>query len=139
MKYFTLHELTRSATAELRGINNTPSQEAVANLHLLVEHILDPLREAWGKPIKVNSGFRCPRLNKEVGGSPSSQHMKGEAADITVGNRADNRRLYHCSPPCICQWTKPSMSEILRGFTSLTGHAIAASILQSDKINIHTP
>ena len=56
---------------------------------------LDPLREAWGKPIKVNSGFRCPRLNKEVGGSPSSQHMKGEAADITVGNRADNRRLYH--------------------------------------------
>ena len=95
MKYFTLHELTRSATAELRGINNTPSQEAVDNLHLLVEHILDPLREAWGKPIKVNSGFRCPRLNKEVGGSPSSQHMKGEAADITVGNRADNRRLYH--------------------------------------------
>lgn len=95
MKYFTLHELTRSATAELRGIDNTPSQETVANLHLLVEHILDPLREAWGKPIKVNSGYRCPQLNQEVGGSPSSQHMKGEAADITVGNRADNRRLYH--------------------------------------------
>ncbi len=96
MKYFTLSELLRSGTASLRGIDNTPhSNQIVSNLKLLVEHILDPLREAWGKPIHVNSGYRCPQLNKEVGGSPTSQHMKGEAADITVGNRADNRRLYH--------------------------------------------
>lgn len=95
MKYFTLHELTRSATATLRSIDNTPPAQAIAHLELLVEHILDPLRQAWGKPIKVNSGYRCPRLNKEVGGAPASQHIKGEAADITTGNRADNRRLYH--------------------------------------------
>lgn len=95
MKYFTLHELTRSATATLRGIDNTPPAQAIAHLELLVEHILDPLRQAWGKPIKVNSGYRCPRLNKEVGGAPASQHIKGEAADITTGNRTDNRRLYH--------------------------------------------
>ncbi len=95
MKHFTLSELLRSGTASLRGIDNTPPAEAVAHLHLLVDNVLDPLREAWGKPIYVNSGYRCPLLNKEVGGSPTSQHMKGEAADITVGSRADNRRLYH--------------------------------------------
>ena len=95
MKHFTLEELTRSTTASLRGIDNTPSAEAIGCLEQLVEHILDPLREAWGKPIHVNSGYRCPRLNKEVGGSPSSQHIKGQAADITTGNPTDNRRLYH--------------------------------------------
>lgn len=95
MKHFTLEELTRSTTASLRGIDNTPPAEAIECLEQLVDNILDPLREAWGKPIHVNSGYRCPRLNKEVGGSPSSQHMKGQAADITTGNPTDNRRLYH--------------------------------------------
>ena len=95
MKYFTLQELTRSTTATLRGIDNAPKQEVVENLTRLVDHVLDPLREAWGKPIHVNSGYRCPALNKAVGGAAASQHMKGEAADITVGNPADNRRLYH--------------------------------------------
>lgn len=95
MKHFTLEELTRSTTASLRGIDNTPPTEAIECLEQLVDNILDPLREAWGKPIHVNSGYRSPRLNKEVGGSPSSQHMKGQAADITTGNPTDNRRLYH--------------------------------------------
>ena len=95
MKHFTLHELTRSTTATLQGIDNTPPAEAVHRLELLVEHVLDPLREAWGKPIHVSSGYRCPVLNKAVGGAPASQHMRGEAADISVGNPADNRRLYH--------------------------------------------
>ena len=94
MKYFTLNELTRSATAERLNIDNTPPAEAVNNLNALVTNVLDPLREAWGKPIKVNSGYRCPRLNKEVGGVPASQHMKGEAADITTGSRSTNRDLY---------------------------------------------
>ena len=95
MKHFTLNELTRSTTATLQGIDNTPPAEAVHRLELLVEHVLDPLREAWGKPIHVSSGYRCPALNKAVGGAPASQHMRGEAADISVGNPADNRRLYH--------------------------------------------
>lgn len=94
MKYFTIKELTRSTTAQLRGIDNTPSQQVIDNLTALVENVLDPLREAWGAPIHVNSGYRCVALNKAVGGVPTSQHILGEAADITVGTRAKNQRLY---------------------------------------------
>lgn len=95
MKHFTIQELTRSATATRKGIDNTPSQQVIDNLTALVDNVLDPLREAWGKPIHVNSGYRCPELNKAVGGVPASQHMKGEAADITAGNQKLNSQLYH--------------------------------------------
>ena len=94
MKYFTIKELTRSTTATLRGIDNTPSQQVIDNLTALVDNVLDPLREAWRKPIRVNSGYRCRALNKAVGGVPASQHMRGEAADITGGSPEDNRELY---------------------------------------------
>ncbi len=94
MKHFTLDELTRSATARRLGIDNTPTRQAAANLKQLVANILDPLREAYGAPIYVNSGYRCPVLNRAVGGSASSQHLTGEAADITAGSKAGNRRLY---------------------------------------------
>ena len=93
MKYFTIKELTRSDTARHLGIDNTPPASAVMALNELVDHVLDPLREAWGGPIHVNSGYRCPELNKIVGGTPTSQHQRGEAADITVGTRSGNRRL----------------------------------------------
>jgi hypothetical protein len=93
MKYFTIQELTRSATARRLGIDNTPPASAVKALHELVDYVLDPLREAWGGPIRVNSGYRCPELNQAVGGTPTSQHQNGEAADITVGTRSGNRRL----------------------------------------------
>ena len=93
MKYFTIRELTRSNTARRLGINNTPPPSAVTALHALVDDVLDPLREAWGGPIRVNSGYRCPELNQAVGGTPGSQHQRGEAADITVGSRSGNRRL----------------------------------------------
>ena len=93
MKHFTIKELCRSATAERLGIDNTPPRSAVTALHELVDHVLDPLREAWGGPIHVNSGYRCPELNRAVGGTPYSQHQRGEAADITVGTPARNRRL----------------------------------------------
>ena len=93
MKYFTIAELTRSDTAGRLGIDNTPPASAVKALTVLVDEVLDPLREAWGGPIRVNSGYRCPELNKAVGGTPSSQHQRGEAADITVGSRSANRRL----------------------------------------------
>ena len=93
MKYFTLQELTRSATARRLGIDNTPPASAIRALNDLVDKVLDPLREAWGGPIRVNSGYRCPELNKAVGGTPGSQHQRGEAADITVGSRSGNRRL----------------------------------------------
>ncbi len=94
MKFFTIAELSRSTTARLRGIDNTPSQQVIAKLTALVDNVLDPLREAWGAPIHVNSGYRCRELNKAVGGVPASQHILGEAADITAGSREKNQRLY---------------------------------------------
>lgn len=95
MKYFTINELCRSATANRLKIDNTPNATVKYNLELLVRYILDPLREAWGAPIIVTSGYRCPKLNKAVGGATSSQHMQGQAADIrTVSdNPAENRKL----------------------------------------------
>ena len=93
MKHFTIKELCRSDTARRLGIDNTPPASAVKALHELVDHVLDPLREAWGGPIHVNSGYRCHELNRLVGGTPYSQHQRGEAADITVGSPTRNRRL----------------------------------------------
>ena len=93
MRHFTIAELTRSATARRLGIDNTPPASAVRALTAMVDDVLDPLRDAWGGPIRVNSGYRCPELNRAVGGTPSSQHQYGEAADITVGSRSGNRRL----------------------------------------------
>ncbi len=94
MEFFSIAELTRSDTAARRGIDNTPPAEVVAAMTALVDKVLDPLRRAWGRPITVNSGYRCPALNRAVGGSKTSHHMRGMAADITVGNNVDNRRLF---------------------------------------------
>lgn len=82
MKYFTIKELTASTTAKRKGIDNTPSTEVTSALNALVDNVLDPLRQAYGKPIVVTSGYRCAKLNKAVGGASSSQHVTGEAADI---------------------------------------------------------
>lgn len=96
MSYFTLREFLRSDTAKRQGIDNTPSFEVVANLDLLRTNILDPLRKEWGYPIRVTSGYRCPALNAAVGGSKTSQHMKGQAADITtiVDTPEANKQLF---------------------------------------------
>ena len=94
-KYFTLEELTKSPAAIRLGINNKPTADIIAALQRLVTNVLDPLREEWGAPIVVSSGYRCPQLNKAVGGARMSQHMYGQAADIrTLHDRPDdNRRL----------------------------------------------
>ena len=91
MKYFTISELLKSDTALKNKLWNGAPKEAEENLRALVDEVLDPLREAYGRPIRVNSGYRCPKLNRLVGGSPNSQHMRGEAADIqpVIGNEAD--------------------------------------------------
>ena len=93
MKWFTIDELCRSDTARSRGIDNTPTEEVRKNLTALVGNVLDPLRDWYGKPIYANSGYRCPALNKAVGGVANSQHLTGQAADIDVNDRAENRRL----------------------------------------------
>lgn len=94
MKHFTIAELTRSDIAAARGIDNTIPAEAEANLRRLAENVLDPLRELWGAPIYVNSGYRSAALNAAVGGVPTSEHLSGRAADITAGSPALNRELF---------------------------------------------
>ena len=95
MKYFTISELSHSDTADARHIDNTPTPEAIDNLSLLVDNILDPLRERFGKPIYVNSGYRSLLLNALIGGAKSSQHTTGQAADITAANKSDNHILFN--------------------------------------------
>lgn len=95
MKYFTIKELTKSSTAKAKGIDNTPTPEVERNLTALVDNILDGVREIYGKPITVNSGYRCPELNKAVGGSATSDHVKGFAADITAGSKEENERIFN--------------------------------------------
>lgn len=93
-RYFNLAEMCQSDTARERGIDNTPPPVVKVRLETLIGRLLDPVREAWGKPLRVTSGFRSPVLNKAVGGVPDSQHVKGEAADITAGSPARNRKLF---------------------------------------------
>lgn len=87
---FTLEELVHSDTAIAKGIKNEPgTRERLAMMNLCAK-LLQPLREAVGKPISIGSGYRCPELNKAVGGVPSSQHVKGEAADLHIEGKAGN-------------------------------------------------
>ena len=76
-KHFTLSEFTRSEKAQAKGIDNTPSLEAVSNLQYLCQQVLEPLRQWIGKPVVINSGYRCSELNQLVGGVNNSQHMTG--------------------------------------------------------------
>ena len=90
MKYFSLAELT----ATNKNLPNKPDKVAEANLIQLVENVLDPLREMYGKPIKVNSGYRSKLVNAAVGGAKNSDHLYGFAADITAGNKTENCILF---------------------------------------------
>lgn len=85
IKYFKLSEFINSATANRLGIDNIPSFEVVDNLNRLADY-LDGIREKFGKPILISSGYRCPMLNKAVGGVANSQHLKGLAADLVCSD-----------------------------------------------------
>lgn len=89
-KNFTLSELTRTNT----GITNNPNKEELQAIIRLTGKVLQPLRDIYGKPITVNSGFRSYAVNRAVGGARGSQHQKGEAADITVHTKEGNRELF---------------------------------------------
>jgi hypothetical protein len=101
-KNFTLDELTASATAKQLHIINAPGVDEVCNLCALVHNVLQPLRDAMGESIKIGSGYRCPQLNKAVGGVANSQHIKGEAADLCIdGDMQKGKRWFewikqHC-------------------------------------------
>ena len=94
-EHFTLAELTRSQTAQRKGIGNMPTPEHVQNLELLCKEVLEPLRKLYGKPIRISSGYRSAALNKLVGGSAASHHCSGMAVDIDQGSAKENMRIFN--------------------------------------------
>ena len=89
---FTLAELVKSQTATRKGIRNEPSTEHIENLIDLAETVLQPVREHFGKPVAISSGYRSPELCEAIGSSAKSQHAKGEAADFEIPG-VDNMQL----------------------------------------------
>lgn len=83
-KHFTLAEMIQSQTAVRNGLDNTPTPAVVLALEALCDNLLEPVREHFGRPVLVSSGYRSPAVNRKAGGSPTSQHRLGEAADFTV-------------------------------------------------------
>lgn len=92
--HITYSEATQSPTAIRFGIENTPTDHQLFAMRIVASVCFEPLREWYGKPIKINSFFRCTLLNQKVGGSPTSQHCKGEAIDISAGSKAENKKLF---------------------------------------------
>lgn len=92
---FKLNELIYSSTAEVNGINNYPSLVEIDNLRALCENILQPIRDKWGSPLYVNSGYRSPILNRKVAGAPTSYHCSGNAVDITTRDTKKNKELFN--------------------------------------------
>jgi hypothetical protein len=82
--HFSIEELYASQTAKAKGIDNKPDFPSLINLVYLCAYVLEPLREAMNEPIKIGSGYRCPKLNAAVGGVSNSQHMKGQAVDLCI-------------------------------------------------------
>lgn len=92
---FTLKEFTKSVTADRLKIPNNPNAEVIENLKYLVENLMQPIRDSWKKPITISSGYRSEALNKAVGGSKNSAHVRGEAADFSTGTKEGNLALFN--------------------------------------------
>ena len=94
-KHLTLAELTRSESAKRLGISNMPTQEHIENLKQLAEHIFEPIREHFGEPIYISSGYRSQKLNAAIGGAINSQHNRGMAIDIDMdGTTIKNSAIF---------------------------------------------
>lgn len=91
--YFTIKEMTKSQTAKLYHIDNTPTEKIIGNLKKVM-HILDMIRTYIGKPILINSGYRCQKLNEIVGGVQNSMHTKGLAADFRTREKEDINTMF---------------------------------------------
>jgi len=92
--HFTLDEMLKSQTALRMGLDNSPEPDQLENMLALCENVLEPVRIHWAKPVVINSGFRALPLNRAIGSKDSSQHAKGEAADIEIPG-IDNLVLYY--------------------------------------------
>ena len=110
--YFTIKEMTKSQTAKVQNIDNTPTEEVVENLKKVM-YILDMVRVHMGKPILVNSGYRCRKLNEIIGGVHKSMHIRGLAADFRTGKIEDIDRMFEFlkKTPCITFTTLSLMSN----------------------------
>ena len=93
-EHFTVEEFERSSTADRLGIANRVPAALLPNLRTLCEVVLEPLRAYAGKPIVISSGYRCPALNRAVGGASQSQHLRGEAADLHLPSIAEGRAWF---------------------------------------------
>lgn len=112
--HFTLEELTRSVTASRLGIDNTPSADITARLIRLAADVLQPLREAFGRPIIVSSGYRCSALNKAVGGAVNSQHLSGEAADIhTLSDIPEDNKALFATAVCLVRDGRIKVGQLI--------------------------
>lgn len=93
-KHISYNEATKSSAAKAAKIDNTPGVVELSAMKLLAEKVFEPLREWYGKPIIINSFYRSSHVNKLVGGSKSSQHVNGQAIDITAGSKEENKKLF---------------------------------------------
>jgi hypothetical protein len=100
-KNFTLSEMTKSETALRRGMDNTPGDAEVTNMQLLAARVLQPVRDHFTRGVKVNSGFRHPDVNAAVGGSRTSDHTRGMAADIEIPGVPNHE---------LAEWIKSNLS-----------------------------
>jgi len=103
-KHVTYAEAIVSATGSRKGIDNTPTPEALKAMKITAEKLFEPIREHFGVPIRIISFYRCPALNKAVGGAKTSQHMTGEAMDLQMTGGVTNRQLW--------EWLKSSGIEL---------------------------
>ena len=101
-EHITYDEATLSPTSLRFGITNTPTQDQLEAMKLVAEQCFEPLRRWYGKPLKINSFFRCTLLNEKVGGATTSQHSKGEAIDIGAGSKEENKKVF--------EWCKANLN-----------------------------
>jgi len=117
-EHFTLEELTVSETAARKGLDNTPDNDALFDLKRLAA-FLESIRETVDKPIKINSAYRAPEVNASVGGSKTSQHCKGQAADIRVAGMTPDQVVQAIIA------AKLPFDQVIREFDSWTHVSIA--------------
>ena len=115
-KHITIEEATNSPTALRLKINNEPNEAQLEAMKIVAERCFEPLREWYGKPIKINSFFRCEELNKAVGGAKNSQHAKGEAIDMSAGSKEENKKLF--------DWCKANLifDQLINEYDYTWGH-----------------
>lgn len=116
-EHITYDEATISPTGLRLGIENIPTPEDLERMKAVANACFEPLRSWYGKPIKVNSFYRCPILNKAVGGAPTSQHANGEAIDMSAGSKEENKKIF--------EWCKANLifDQLIYEYGDETGPA----------------